>query len=192
MTQQDRAVTPVISTILFVGIVVILAGIVSVAALGIAENITGPTPPILDTAGEFEVGDKQIVRITHVGGDSVAVEDIEIIVRASGPAIGVPAQVRIVNLPGDYTDFCFRRTGNGGVLNIRNLQEDTNLIKRNCAPNKVITDADPNVWSAGMTIQFQIRSGPADFSPDSGADELEVVIVHTESNAIISEHVFRP
>jgi len=181
----------VLSHLLFrlfsVAIVVILSATASVAVLGLTENLTEPAPIIGDTTGEFDAGNTQIVRITHVVGDSINVENIEIIVRASGPDGRLPAEVRLVDLPGDYTDFC-----GGGVLNKRNLQGDIYLIKRGCAPNQVITDGDSNTWSSGTTIQFQIRSGLADFSAGGGADELEIVILHTESNAIISEHVFRP
>ena len=187
MDQRDRAVTPVISTILFVAIVVILATTVSVAVLGVAENLTEPAPIVSDTMGEFDAGNTQIVRITHVAGDSIEVENIEIIVRASGPDPNLPAENRLVNLPGDYTAFC-----GGGVLTARHVQGADRLVQKGCAPNQVITDGDSNTWSSGRTIQFQIRSGLANFSAGGGADELEVVIVHTESNAILSEHVFRP
>ena len=53
MSQRERAVTPVISTILVVAIVVILAATVSVALLGITEDLTEPAPLVADTTGEF-------------------------------------------------------------------------------------------------------------------------------------------
>ena len=199
MSQQNRAVTPVISTILVVAIVVILAATVSVAFLGITENLTEPAPIVADTTGEFEAGPgnySQVVRITHVAGDSVEVEDIEIIVRASGPDSDLPTEARLVNLPADVDGFCT----NGRLTRSKNIEGDYDLIQEGC-PNRngpfpqvlqVITDADSNTWSPGRTIQFQIRSDRADFSPGGEADELEVIIVHTPSKAIISEHVFRP
>ncbi|MDB2269390.1 type IV pilin, partial [Halorubrum ezzemoulense] len=55
MKRQDRAVTPVISTILMVAIVVILAATASVFFFDIAGSITEPAPNVSDTAGEFEV-----------------------------------------------------------------------------------------------------------------------------------------
>ena len=182
MNRQDRAVTPVISTILVVAIVVILAATVSVAFLGIAENITEPAPNVADTTGEFEPGsgsDEQIVRITHVAGDSVSVESIEIIVRASGPGTDLPTEARLVNLPAS-TYF------NG------NIQGDEGLITSQSWKAKIIVDSDSNTWAAGQTIEFRINSGAADFSGsgDTAADELEVVIVHMPSNSILSEHKF--
>lgn len=56
MAQQDRAVTPVISTILMVAIVIILATVISTFALGLAENLTDPAPTVGQTSGEFEPG----------------------------------------------------------------------------------------------------------------------------------------
>jgi len=88
MNQQDRAVTTVVSTILMVAIVVILAASVSVASLSFAEDINEPAPIVADTTGEFEAGgslDEQLVRITHIAGERISVNEIEIVVRASGP-----------------------------------------------------------------------------------------------------------
>jgi len=199
MSQQDRAVTPVISTILVVAIVVILAATVSVAFLGVTQNLTEPAPIVADTTGEFEAGPgnyTQIVRITHVAGDSIEVENIEIIVRASGPGSKLPVETRIVNLPGgDGSDFCAGKGYPGGRLSQNNIQGERFFVKESCAPNQIITAEDSNTWSPGETIQFQISSNKADFSASTGnneANKLEVIIVHTPSNAIISEHVFRP
>ena len=125
--------------------------------------------------------------ITHVAGDSIEVENMEIIVRVFGPEQKLLNEVRLINLPADSTTFC-----PDGVFAPNNFQGDPWLISQGCAPNQVLTSADSNTWSSGRTIQFQIRSSRADFSPGGGADELEVIIVHTPSKAIISEHVFRP
>ena len=187
MPQQDRAVTPVISTVLVVAIVVILAATVSVAFLGITENLTEPAPIIADTTGEFDAGNTQIVRITHVAGDSIGVENIEINIRVFDPEQKLLNEVRLINLPADSPTFC-----PDGVFAPKNFQGDPRLISQSCAPNQVLTSADSNTWSPGRTIQFQIRSQRADFSAGGGADTLEVIIVHTPSNAIISENVFRP
>jgi len=202
VNQQDRAVSSVIATILMVAIVVILAAAVSVSFFDVTENIREPAPNIADTTGDFDVGaggfqSDQIVRITHSAGDSVPIEEIEIIVRASGPDSDLPREARLVNLPSEGTD-----------IDDRNIEGESDLIDQSSNPvggsgpaNLLITSQDPNVWSAGKTIQFRIPTGGADFRkgediPLSGlngpdADELEITIVHTPSNAIISEHTFR-
>jgi len=176
-----------------VAVVVILAAIVSVAAFGFVSDINEPAPNVADTTGEFELEtdafqSNQIVRIIHRGGDSVAVEEMEIIVRASGP--GVDTEARLVDLPAE--DWS---------IDSNNVQGDKDLIDSTSRSpggskiqNQVIVSADSNVWSAGDTIQFRIKTGIADFRPgeDPDADELEVLIVYTPSNAIISEHTFTP
>ena len=195
MNQQDRAVTPVISTILMVAIVIILATTVSVFFLGVVEDINEPAPNVADTTGEFTTadgpaGNRQFVRITHIAGDDVDVEEIEIIVRASGPDDDLPTEARLVNLPGDgyFT----------GSLDNSNIEGNDDLIDQGpTAGGQIIVVDDSNVWSAGKTIQFRIAVTGADFreppkSDNPNADELEVIIVHTPSNAIIFEHTFRP
>ncbi|WP_079890544.1 type IV pilin [Halorubrum sp. AJ67] len=193
MNQQDRAVTPVVSTILMVAIVVILAATVSVFALGFVENINEPAPQVAQTTGEFVIGpNDQAVKVNHIGGNYVEVKNIEIIVRASGS--GVNKKERLINLP-----------STGHSISSANLKQDNGLIAKGYGdagdddPNQVIIEdypTDNNRWEAGETIRFEINSGEngADFREGESphADELEVVIVHTESNAIISEHVFRP
>lgn len=189
MNQRDRAVSPVISTILMVAIVVVLATTTSVFFLDVTEDINEPAPNVVDTTGEFVVDepsafDNQIVRITHIAGEGVAVEEIEIIIRASGP--GVDTEARLVNLPS---------TSSSRLLD-ENIDGNSNLIDQGFGSARLIVDDGIDVWSAGTTIEFRINTGVdgADFrereSPD--ADELEVIIVHTPSEAIISKNIFTP
>ena len=193
MNQQDRAVTPVISTILMVAVVVLLAATVSIFAFDVTEDINEPAPNVADTAGEFEVADgragsEQVVKITHIAGEDVAVEEIEIVVRASGPTLDTEA--RLVDLP---TDSFF-----SNAIDSSNIQGDDSIIdKGNSAPNQVIVPADSNTWKVSDTIQFRISVGGADFRDSAEgdpeeADTLEVIIVHVPSDAIISKNTFTP
>lgn len=187
MKQNQRGVSEVISVILLVAIVVILAATVSVFALGFSEEVDNSAPNVAETTGEFVPGaasDEQIVRVTHVAGDSVAVENIEIIVRASGP--GVDAEARLINLP---TDSFF-----SNAIDASNVQGDDIIGTSNRPPNQVIIPADPNTWTAGRTIQFRVKTGGADFrdgaSPD--ADRLKITVVHTPSDSILFTGIFVP
>jgi len=193
MNQQDRAVTPVIAIILMVAVLIVLAAAISVTFLGVTEDINEPAPNVADTTGEFIPGgggDEQVVRITHTAGDSVGVENIEIIVRASGPS--VDEEVRLIDLPGDGF---FTRS-----LADENIEGNDDFIDQGgthpllgYSGDQVIVVEDSNVWTASDTIQFSVNSGEADFREgESEADELEVIIVHTPSNAILSEHMFTP
>ena len=199
MNQQDRAVSPVIATILIVAIVVILAATTSVFFLGIVEDINEPAPNVADTAGEFEpvpsgFQNNQIVRITHIAGEGVAVEELEIVVRASGP--GVDTEARLVNLPAEGSEFANENFDHGDPDNLI----DNGAFSGSNKNNIIISDGI-DVWSAGQTITFRINTGTADFRegehlPSSGggpdADKLEVIIVHTPSGTIISQNTFTP
>ncbi|MFC7078046.1 type IV pilin N-terminal domain-containing protein [Haloarcula halophila] len=190
--EPNRAVSPVISVILMVAIAVILTATISIFVLGFTEDLNDTAPVVGQTSGEFEPGsgsDEQIVRITHVAGDRVNVENIEIIVQASGPSLD--ANARLVNLPAD-SHF-------SNAIDSTNVQGDDIIDTSNGAPNQVIVPADPNTWTAGDTIQFRIKVGGADFRepPDRTgpeADELKITIVYTdtESSAILFEETFRP
>jgi flagellin-like protein len=185
--RVSRGVSSVISVILMVAIVVILVATASVFIFGSSGGLNEPAPFVADTTGEFDpegdgnpyTGDNQIVRITHRGGDSVAVEEIEITVRASGPSLDTEA--RLVDLPAADT-----------TIDDKNIEANVDLIDTSDAV-QIIQEEDSNVWSAGDTITFRIKTGAADFrNPDPEADTLEVMIIHTPSNAIISEHTFTP
>jgi len=176
MSRWDRAVTPVVSTILVVAIVVVLATTISVFLFGATENLNEPAPIVGQTSGEFEPGaDAQRVRITHISGEGVPAEELEIVARASGP--DVDTEARLVNLP-EFDEE----------------KDPENIISYF---NKEIESNDPNTWGVGDTIQFEINVGGADFreppvgsNPD--ADELTVLIVHTPSSAVIVKKTFTP
>lgn len=185
MRTTDRGVTSVVSTVLLVALVLVLAVTISVYALGVADDLTEPGPNVAETSAEFVPGgstDEQVVRTTHVAGDRVAIENIEIIVRASGP--GVDTQARLVDLPSTASS----------KLRDENIDGNDDLIDQRSGSTKLIADDGVDFWSAGDTIEFRVNSGTADYrdgeTPD--ADELEVVVVHAPSNAIIVDRTFTP
>jgi flagellin-like protein len=185
MATTDRGVTSVVSTILLVAIVLVLGVTISVYSLDITDDLNEPAPNVAETSAEFVPGggtDEQVVRTTHIAGDRVAIKDLEIIVRASGP--DVDTQARLVDLPS---------TASSRLLD-ENIEGDEDLIDQSPGSARLITDDGVDFWSPGSTIEFRVNSGTADYrdgnTPD--ADELEVVIVHTPSNSIIIERTFRP
>jgi len=176
MNPDQRAVSPIVGTLFVVAIVFVVAATIGVTVFGLGESINEPAPVVSDTTGEFEPEpsgpfqqDNQFVRITHSDGDGVAVGEMEIIVQASGP--DVDSEARLFDLP-DFDE-----------------EDPDNLIMDN---QRNIDDSD--VWSAGDTISFRINTGTADFREDESpeANTLEITIIHTESNAILSEHTFNP
>ena len=185
----ERGVSPAIAVLLMAAVAIILAASIGAFVLGFGEETREPAPNVAETTGEFAVappdenaGGNQIVRITHVAGESVNVEDIEIAVTAIGPSLDTEA--RLVDLPAE-----------GGSIDEKNLEGNKGLVDKGASPPpRVIVDDDSNLWTAGDTIEFRINTGDADFRPGESpdADELEVSIVHIPSNAIIFEDTFTP
>lgn len=192
MTQRpglgtERGVSPAIAVLLMAAVAIILAASIGAFVLGFGEETREPAPNVAETTGEFAVappdenaGGNQIVRITHVAGENVNVEDIEIAVTAIGPSLDTEA--RPVDLPAE-----------GDSIDKKNLEGNKGLVDKGAPPPpRVIVDDDSNLWTAGDTIEFRINTGGADFRPGGDADELEVSIVHIPSNAIIFEDTFTP
>lgn len=187
MSKAGRGVSSVIGIILMVAVVVILAATISVPFFSIVEGLNQPAPNVADTTGEFEAGgefDQQVVRITHIAGEGVALDELEIVVRASGESMD-DTQVRLVNLPPDLSTF----------------DEDSYEGNDGLASGQGVTDGvlfdDSSTWNTGQSINFRIPVGAADFrDPPVGnnpeADKLEVIIVHTPSGSIISRNTFTP
>lgn len=188
--NDHRGVSSVIAVILMVAVVIIFSTTISVFVLGFTVDLNEPAPNVAETTGEFttadgKAGDEQTVRITHIAGDSVDVEELEIIVRASGPTLDTEA--RLVDLP---SDGYFSRS-----IDDSNIQGNEGLIDSGFEKARIVVVEDSNVWSAGKTIEFRVGVGEADFreppkSYNPAADKLEVIIVHTPSNAILFDQTF--
>jgi flagellin-like protein len=80
--MDSRAVSPVISTILMVAVVVIVGSIVGVFALGIAENVDNPAP---QASFEFNwENTSRTLTIVHAGGDQFReanTDRLEVVIR---------------------------------------------------------------------------------------------------------------
>lgn len=126
---------------------------------------------------------EQVVRVTHIAGEEVTLEDLEIVVRASGDEMD-DTQIRLVNLSPDDTTF-----------DDDSYEGNDDLVSGFGLTDGVLFDGS-STRTAGESVKFRIPvTDGADFRDDPNgpeADELEVVIVHTPSGAIISEHIFAP
>jgi flagellin-like protein len=190
--QQDRAVTPVISTILLVAVVVIIAATISVLVLGFGENVQNPGPVVGQSTGELEPVDGSsggIITVTHVAGDPVEVENMEVIVDASD-ACG--KRTRMANLPASFSGQYYP----GRQLDESNFQGNENLLAEGFLPQfdqekwdarlLMDTENDPttvdNTFDAGDSFQLRIAKGGCNL--DTG-DQVSIFVVHTQSNSII-------
>jgi flagellin-like protein len=191
--QQDRAVTPVISTILLVAVVVIIAATISVLVLGFGENVQDPGPVVGQSTGDLEPIDGSsggIITVTHVAGDPVEVENMEVIVDASD-ACG--KRTRVTNLPASFSGQYYPAR----QLDESNFQENKDLLAEGFVPRfnqekwdaRLLMDTknDPttvdNTFDAGDSFQLRIAKGSG-CNLNTG-DQVGISIVHTQSNSII-------
>ncbi|WP_324663680.1 type IV pilin N-terminal domain-containing protein [Haloarcula sediminis] len=178
---SERGVTPVVSNLLLVAIVVILAAVVSVFALGVAEDTNEAGPVVSESSGEFVAGGNrtdQVVRISHVAGDDVPVESIEIVVRAPD----CDTEARLVDLPS---------SGDDNTIDSSHIEGDTSLIDKGPGQaGDLIGSETNNVFTAGETIEFRVAIGGCDFRV-AGNDSLTVLVVHTRSDSILIEKELR-
>lgn len=168
-----------------IAIVVLLAATTSVFALGFTDDVDQSGPVIGQSSGELVVQDGfdgGIVRITHVAGDSIEVENIEIAVD-SRDACGETA--RIINLPSDASRFGF-----DGFAD-ENLQNgDDSFISKGTFSSEwdigVLHETNDNTFNAGTSFEFRIKGGSDDCQLEP-RDEVTVKIVHTPTNSVTIE-----
>jgi len=168
----SRALTSALGNVLMVFTVILLAGSIYLFAAGIGDDLREPAPQLAETSGEFIAGgerDQQIVQIEHIGGEEVALEDLEIIVEA--PDCGTEA--RLVELPSD-----------GSSLSDSNIEGDSDLIDERSGTTSLADDGI-EAFAVGETIEFRVNVEGCDFR-ESGNSQLEVDIIHTESDAIVT------
>lgn len=183
MRDRDRAVLPVISTILLVAIVVILTVTISVFVLGLGEDIRDPAPNVAQSSGELitqDGFDGGIVRITHVAGDPVEVENMEIAVDATDACDGT---ARIVNLPSEYENFGFDGFAKENLQN-----KDESIISQGNFFSTwdigVLHETNDNTFSAGSSFELRIKKGDC---PLKENDVVTVRVIHEPSNSVIIE-----
>ena len=174
--ETDRAVAPVISTILFVAITVILAAVIATIAFDIGSETEDTGPVVGQSSGELvkdvDGSNDQIVRIHHIAGDPVTVSEIEIVVTAQctdGRKTG-----RLVDLPENAVDW-------GGTDKVRgdDIFDGTSPEGGQLDPD---ADTFDGQWTAGETIRFRIRNGGCELTEGDG---VMVRVVHTPTNAVV-------
>lgn len=183
MNQQNRAVTPVISTILMIAIVVGLAATISVFVLDFTEDLDDPAPNVGQSTGSFLAQDGNgggIVKLTYVAGDPVKISDLEISVRAECK-VGT-RQGRIVNLPaGSYNAI---RQSDGQIEGDEIFDESSLNIIDNQVEGIDNGGAllQGGEYTAGDTIIFRIAKSDCELTQGS---EMSVRVIHNPSQSVI-------
>jgi FlaG/FlaF family flagellin (archaellin) len=168
-------VSPVVSTVLLVAVVVILASTVSVVTFGLTSQVDEPAPVVAQSSGQLvrdvSGGADQIVNVTHEAGDTIQVEHIEVAVDASD-ACG--KRGRLVDLPDEAV----------GRPSPDQIEGDD--IFDDYSPDGGALDptTGDTEFSAGDTIRFRLTSGEC---PLAEGDRITVRIVHLPSGAVVIE-----
>ncbi|MFC7077467.1 type IV pilin [Haloarcula halophila] len=174
----ERGVSPVVSTVLLVAVVVMLASTVSVVTLGFPSQVGEPAPVVAQSSGQL-VRDvtgpggryDQVVNITHEAGDTIQVEHVEVAVDATD-ACG--KRGRLVDLPDEAV-------GSGSPNHI----EGDHIFDYHSPEGGALdpTTGD-TAFSAGDTIRFRLTNGACSLAD---GDRITVRIVHTPSGAVVVE-----
>jgi flagellin-like protein len=169
---SERAVSPVVGTVLMVAVVVVVATVVAGYALGFADEVSEPAPVVGESTAELVAQDGYdggIVRITHVAGDDLAAADIELVVDADA-ACGKTG--RLVNLPapgGDPSPTSEYVRGDDVFDNSAN------------SVSGAIGRAGGE-WTPGDTISFRLASSECDLDP---GESITVRVVHVPSDTVV-------
>jgi flagellin-like protein len=185
-STAERAVSPVVGVVLLVGLTLLLAATVSATALGFTDQLTGSSPTVVASGGSYERyadgGGRytgQVIRITHEGGDTLTVADLELAVDASD-ACGKTG--RLVNLPVDGDD---PRPTSRYVRGDDVFDNSPNSVEGAIGTGDVDDDGE---WSAGETAQFRLATG--DCRLDAG-DTVVVRLVHVPTGTTIIDQPIR-
>jgi FlaG/FlaF family flagellin (archaellin) len=153
--------------------------------VGVAEQTQDPAPNIAQSSANITGGSNstaQLVRIRHLAGDNVEVNNLDIVVRA--PACD-PSKARLTNFPVE---------GNRG-FNDENIRYGAALIDESNPDNSVIggvwefgviDDDTPNTFKAGTFFEFRINSGDCrDGNGFRPGDRVTIDVIHAPTQSII-------
>ena len=89
--NDDRAVSPVIGVILMVAITVILAAVIGTFVLGLGDSL-GDNQPSAQLSISVDETDNNVT-IEHNGGDSINLDNLDVVARSGSSTVGVPETV---------------------------------------------------------------------------------------------------
>lgn len=180
MSRHSRAVAPVISTILMVAIVIILSATISIFVLDVGETVRDPAPVVAQSTGELiaqDGTDGGTIRITHQGGDSVSVNEIEIVIDASD-AQECGQRERLINLPESGTF-----SGRFADTNVASGDISNSIVDGGFNADLGVLDSrTDNEFSAGSFFEVRLTGGEC---PLKQGDKVVVQVIHVPTNSVI-------
>ena len=176
VSRDDRAVSPVIATILMVAVLVVLSATASTVFLGVGSELRDPAPTIAQSSGTLvaqEGTDGGIVTITHVAGDTVPVSELAVASDACGE------RERLVNLPEDPSN----NAGRFADTNVASGDISESIVSGGFeADLRALDSRTDNDFSAGSALQFRLTGGACPLDP---GDRVIVRVVHAPSNSVL-------
>ncbi|WP_323674386.1 type IV pilin N-terminal domain-containing protein [Halorubellus sp. PRR65] len=179
VTRSERGVSSVVAAVLMVAVTVIMAAAVGSFALEFSGVEQQPAPQVANADAKFLVtggGTDQTVRITHRGGDTVDVADLEIVVSFSDS----PKRSRLVGIP-------TKKVGAGDYEG-DNIWDGRAGIGVAGALSRSDPAGSDGEWSAGEYIQFRTKSGAVDVK---SGEHVYVTVVHEPSGKVLLERSLR-
>lgn len=184
--STDRATSPVVGVALLVGIALVLAATVSATALAFADDLAGPAPTVSQASGEYDRyatgGGRytgQVIRVTHRGGSTLTVADLELAVDATD-ACGHSGRLVNLPIPGDDPRPTSRYVRGDDIFD-----NSANAVEGPIGTGDVDDDGE---WSAGETAQFRLATGACRLT---GGDTVTVRIVHTPTESVVVTALIR-
>lgn len=172
---SERGVSSVIAVVLMVAVTIVLSVAVGAFVFSITESQQEPAPQVANAdatlVADVAGGTDQTVRITHRGGDTVNVSDMEVVVSFADH----PEHSRLVGAPTAMIDaddyegddiWDGRYGGIGGAL----------------ASNE--PEGSDGEWSSGEALEFRIANRYVSLDP---GDTVTVTVVHEPSGSVILE-----
>ncbi|VTT88060.1 Vng1974h [Halorubrum sp. DM2] len=184
MPERSRGVTSVVSTVLLVAIVVVLSATLSVFALGVTDELQDPGPYVSQSSGQLVVqegSDGGIVRITHVAGDPVPVEETEIAIDATDTC---GERERLINLPEDPSN----NAGRFADSNVASGPINESIVSGQTGLDLGVLDSrTSNTLGAGSHLGFRLTGGECQLT---AGDRIVVRVVHVPSGSVTISQEF--
>lgn len=175
-THDRRGVSPVIATVLLVAVVVVLAATLGGFALGIDEELSEPAPNVASASGELRRdvagGGDQVVRISHEGGDPVAVSGL--VIQVTVPKTGQRGRLSGFPVPGDDPQPTEEYVSGDDVFD-----NSANSVSGSIGAESPDTDG---TWNVGDFFQFRVPNSEVSLS---AGDRVVVAGIHRPSESIL-------
>ncbi|WP_435364014.1 type IV pilin N-terminal domain-containing protein [Haloarchaeobius sp. DYHT-AS-18] len=162
--KSRRGVSSVVSTVLIVGLVMIMAVTVSVYALNFTEEKREPSPQMHANLEMVSAGDGEVM-VTANGGEKLEMKNLEVVIRNQNN----DSQVRIVDLQASGSSFASS-----------NLEGTESMVNETSPTGEFIAgpSTTDGIWAAGEHIAVDLPNL-------NQGDRVTILVVHVPTNSVI-------